>query len=164
MPSGFWHIKDTDENFRILIEEDTARNVVKVGARKKHVKRPRRTVRVTEGRVQEGYYILYVGDGYSKLRFERVESYDPDIGEPVGDFDCVLRPQTPKEIAADLRARIRADIATSTKNSINRDGCRQLIEWQSPVDCCCHLGAAPCSACVSVSLHCPAGCWVADED
>ena len=45
-----------------------------------------------------------------------------------------------------------------------RGGCCGRLKWESPENCSCHLGGAPCRACTSVRLHCPECHWVDDED
>jgi hypothetical protein len=45
----------------------------------------------------------------------------------------------------------------------SRDRCPGIIKLQKSDNCSCHL-SAPCSACMSRTLHCPDCDWIAEEE
>jgi hypothetical protein len=49
-------------------------------------------------------------------------------------------------------------------NMCNRNGCTGIIELSKPENCSCHLGGAPCSACMSTYFYCPKCGWEEDHE
>lgn len=43
------------------------------------------------------------------------------------------------------------------------ENCFGTLEWEYPYNCSCHLGHAPCSACMEVRLYCPVCGWKQEE-
>lgn len=42
--------------------------------------------------------------------------------------------------------------------------CTGVIKFSNPENCSCHLGGAPCSACMATYLYCPECGWEDDHD